>query len=63
MTDPPTHSLIETRDDAPFDEGRWNAWVAKGRLADTAFTETLRMLAMLGVTVGIAAGTVWAFLR
>ena len=42
----------------PFDQGRWVAWVTKGRLADAAFTERVRMLAMLGVTVGIAAGTV-----
>jgi hypothetical protein len=46
----------------PFDEGRWDAWVTKGRLADVAFTEKVRMLAMLGVTIGIAAGTVWIFL-
>ena len=46
----------------PFDQGRWDAWVTKGRLADAAFTEKVRMLAMLGVTVGIAAGTVWIFL-
>ena len=46
----------------PFDQGRWVAWVTKGRLADAAFTEKVRMLAMLGVTVGIAAGSVWIFL-
>ena len=46
----------------PFDQGRWDAWVTKGRLADTAFTDKVRMLATLGVMVGIGAGTVWIFL-
>jgi hypothetical protein len=49
-------------ENVPFDQGRWDAWVIKGRLADAACTEKVRMLAMLGVTVGIAAGTVWIFL-
>ena len=49
-------------ENVPFDQGRWDTWVTKGRLADTACTEKVRMLAMLGVTVGIAAGTVWIFL-
>jgi hypothetical protein len=46
----------------PFDQGRWDAWMTKGRLADAAFTEKARMLAMLGLTVGVAAGTAWMFL-
>ena len=46
----------------PFDQGRWDAWVTRGRLADAAFTEKVRMRAMLGVMVGIGAGTVWIFL-
>ena len=54
--------LAETSDNAPFDEGRWDAWVFKHRRADAAFTQKVRMLAMLGVTVGMAAGTVWIFL-
>ena len=49
-------------ENVPCDQGRWDAWVTKGRLADAAFREKVRMLAMLGVTVGIAAGTVWIFL-
>jgi len=48
--------------DAPLDEARWDAWVIKGRRADAAFTERVRMLAVLGVTVGVGAGTVWMFL-
>jgi hypothetical protein len=46
----------------PCDQGRWDAWVTKGRLADAAFREKVRMLATLAVTVGIAAGTLWIFL-
>ena len=45
----------------PFDQGRWDAWVTKGRRADAAFTEQVRMLAILGVMIGIGAGTVWIF--
>ena len=62
VTLPPTRGPLETRDHAPFDEERWDAWVAKGRRADRASTEKMRMLAMLGVTVAVAAGTVWIFL-
>jgi len=47
---------------APLDDARWDAWVAKGRRADQAFVEKVRMLALLGVTVGVAADTVWIFL-
>ena len=36
--------------------------MAKGRRADAASSEKMRVLAMLGVTVGVAAGTVWMFL-
>jgi hypothetical protein len=43
----------------PFDQGRWDAWVTKGRLADAAFTDKARMLAMIAITVGIGAGIVW----
>ena len=30
VTLPPTPGPLETRDNAPFDEERWDAWVAKG---------------------------------
>ena len=46
----------------PFDQGRWDAWVTKGRLADAAFTEKVRTLALLGAVVVVAAGTVWIVL-
>ena len=46
----------------PVDQDRWEARVTKGRSADAAFAEQVRMLAMLGVMVGIGAGTVWIFL-
>jgi hypothetical protein len=61
VTLPPARRPIETHN-APFDDARWDAWVTKGRRADAAFTEKARMLALLGVTVGIATGTVWIFL-
>jgi hypothetical protein len=60
-TPPPARGPLETRN-AAVDEARWDAWVLKGRRADAAFTEKVRMLALLGVTVGVAAGTVWIFL-
>jgi hypothetical protein len=46
----------------PFDQGRWDAWVTKGRLADAAFTEKARTLALLGVVVAVAAGALWIIL-
>lgn len=49
-------------DSVPFDQGRWDAWVTKGRLADAAFTEKARTLALLGVVVAVAAGAVWIIL-
>ena len=57
----PAAGPLDTHD-APLDEARWDAWVIKGRRADAAFTEKVRMLAVLGVTVGVGAGTVWMFL-
>lgn len=59
VTLPPTRGPLETRDNAPFDQERWDAWVAKGRRADAASTEKVRMLAVLGVTIGVVAGAVW----
>jgi hypothetical protein len=58
---PPARGPIDA-DNASLDEARWNAWVDKGRRADAASSKTLRKLAMLGVTVGVALGTVWLFL-
>ena len=61
VTLPPARAPLEAHS-APFDEARWNAWVDKGRRADAAFSGKVRTLAVLAVTVGIAAGTVWIFL-
>jgi hypothetical protein len=52
----------EAFESVPFDESRWNAWVNQGRLADTAFKEKMRILAMLGAMGAVGAGTVWVFL-
>ena len=62
VTMPAARRVPVAFESVPFDQGRWDAWVTKGRLASTAFTEKVRMLAMLGVMVGVAAGTVWIFL-
>ena len=62
VTMPAASRMPVAFESVPFDQDRWNAWVTKGRLADAAFTEQVRMLAMLGVMVGIGAGTVWIFL-
>jgi hypothetical protein len=61
VTLPPARGSFDTHD-APLDEARWDVWVAKGRRADQALIEKVRMLTLLGVTVGVAAGTVWIFL-
>jgi hypothetical protein len=61
VTLPPSRGPLDTHH-ASLDEARWDAWVVKGRRADEAFIEKVRMLAVLGVTVGVAAGTVWVFL-
>jgi hypothetical protein len=60
VTLPPARAPLETHN-APFDEARWEAWVLKGHRADARRTEKVRMLAVLGVTMGMAAGTVWIF--
>lgn len=57
---PLTSRPREMCDNAPFDQGRWDAWVTKGRLADAAFTEKVRTLALLGVTVAAGLGSAWA---
>ena len=61
MTLPTARALLETPN-AALDEARWDAWVLKERRAHSAFTDKVRVLALLGVTVGVAAGTVWIFL-
>ena len=61
VTLPPAPGRLDARD-TPLDEAHWDAWVIRGRRADAAFREKLRMLVVLGVTVGVGAGTVWMFL-
>jgi hypothetical protein len=55
----PVAAATLTFESVPFDQGRWDAWVTKGRLADAAFTEKVRTLALLGVVMAVAAGAVW----
>jgi hypothetical protein len=61
VTLPPSRGRLDPHD-TPLDEARWDGWVIRGRRADAAFREKLRMLVVLGVTVGVGAGTVWMFL-
>ena len=51
-----------TFDSVPFDQVRWDAWVAKGRLADVAFAEKFRTLAILGVAIAVGVGALAIFL-
>ena len=48
-----------TFESVQLDEGRWNAWRDKGRLADIAFAEKMRSVALMGVVVAGAVGTLW----
>jgi hypothetical protein len=43
----------------PLDEARWEAWRVKGRLADAAFAEMMRSVALMGVVLAGAAGAFW----
>ena len=61
-TMPAASAAAPAFESVPFDESRWNAWVKKGRLADTAYKEKMRILAMLGAMGAVGAGTVWVFL-
>ena len=61
-TMPAASGAPQAFESVPFDESRWNAWVNQGRLADTAFKEKMRILAMLGAMGAVGAGTVWVFL-
>ena len=58
VTAPPTRPLVGY-DTVPFDETRWLAWVAKGRIADAAFAEKTRTLATLAVVIAIGVASVW----
>jgi len=58
VTVPSESRMPVTFESVPLDEGRWDAWRAKGRRADAAFAEKMRTLAFMGV---VAAGVVGAF--
>jgi hypothetical protein len=62
VTVPAASRMPGTFESVPFDLGRWDAWVTKGRVADAAFTEKVRTLALLGVVVAVAAGALWIIL-
>ena len=51
--------LPVTFESVPLDEARWNAWRAKGRLADAAFADTMRTVALMGVVAAGAVGAYW----
>ena len=48
-----------TFESVPMDEGRWDAWRAKGRLADAAFAKKMWSVALMGVVVAGAVGAFW----
>ena len=58
VTVPAASRMPDAFESLPFDLGRWDAWVTKGRVADAAFTEKVRTLALLGVVIAVAAGAV-----
>ena len=51
-----TSATFET---VPLDEGRWDAWRAKGRAADAAFAEKMRSVALMGMVVAGAVAAFW----
>ena len=56
-TAPWSHAIV-----APDADGRWEAWVTKGRVADRAFVEKVRALFTLGVALAIGAAGLWVIL-
>ena len=63
LTLPHTRREVESVENLPLDEARWDAWVAKGVVADAAFAEKMRALAMLGLAVVGVLGAVWVSFR
>jgi hypothetical protein len=51
---PLSHAIV-----VPDADGRWEAWVTKGRVADRAFMENVRALFTLGVALAIGAAGLW----
>jgi hypothetical protein len=62
VTMPAASPIPLTFDSVPFDQGRWDAWVAKGRRADAAFAEKFRTLTILGVAIAVGVGALSIFL-
>jgi hypothetical protein len=58
VTTPSESRMPVTFESVPMDE-RWDAWRAKGRLADAAFAEKMRSVALMGVVVAGAVGVFW----
>ena len=48
-----------TFESIPLDEARWDAWRAKGKIADAAFVEKIRTLALMAVAVAGGVGAFW----
>ena len=59
---PATSRPIGDDDNARFAEGRWDAWVTKGRIADEAFAEKVRALVTLGIAIAVGAAGLWVIL-
>lgn len=59
VTVPPERRLPVTVASVPMDEARWDAWRAKGRLADVALAEQMRTVALIGVVLAGAVGVWW----
>jgi hypothetical protein len=51
--------LPSTYETLPLDEDRWKAWQTKGRLADGAFAEQMRSVALIAAVVACAVGIYW----
>lgn len=56
---PSVKPMPHTFESLPLDEDRWQAWRAKGRLADAAFADTLRSVALTGGAVAAIVGALW----
>lgn len=59
VTIPSESRMPVTVESVPMDEGRWDAWRAKGRLADAAFAAKMRSVALMAVVVAGAVGAFW----
>ena len=56
-TVPPSSLISVAFESVPFDQARWDAWVTKGHLSDGIFTEKVRTLSLLAVSIAVGA---WA---